>query len=380
MVTDNHYRWDFIGLSTDNKPTPDTSYKVVDGSTFYCSDTSKLYVWCKSQWYEKLPLGENGTAGQANSTYGGNDITNLYTIEELSNKVSSGDFSGLHIGDYITKKVKVGANTEREEDFVIAGFDYWYGVGDQGNGLTTHHLLMIPKKSFYETMKMNDTNTTTGGYYGSQAHGIASTDYTAGSGGALTSIVADYTTFLESDLGTADDTYTFTRNASGKWEYNSTEVGDNLSTYGVSYSGTPVEGDTIAVTFAKGYLEPYRDAIYNAFGKSHILKHRAYQSISTSSSAWHYSYVELMNECMIYGCKIQTNNNYGEMIAPIQLPYFSMCPNERIARRGNAGSRSSAWLSSINSVTSFCSVASTGSAGYNGASNAAAVRPYFLFG
>lgn len=53
MVTDNHYRWDFIGLSTDDKPTPATSEKVVDGSTFYCSDNSKLYVYCKDQWYEK---------------------------------------------------------------------------------------------------------------------------------------------------------------------------------------------------------------------------------------------------------------------------------------------------------------------------------------
>ena len=320
-----------------------------------------------------------GTAGGANATFGGVNLTDKYTIEELSAKVQSGDFSGLHIGDYITKKVKVGANTEREEDFVIAGFDYWYGVGDQGNGLTTHHLLMIPKNGFYETMKMNDTNTTAGGYYGSQAHGIVSTAYTAGTGGALTSIVADYTTFLESDLGAEDGTYTFTRNASGKWEYDSTEVGANLSTYGVSYSGTPVEGDTIAVTFAKGYLEPYRDAIYTAFGKSHILKHRTYQSTSTSAGAWHYSYVELMNECMVYGCKIQANNNFGDMIAPIQLPYFSMCPNERIAHRGKGGSRSSAWLSSISSGSNFCAVLTGGHAGTSNASTAHVVRPYFLF-
>lgn len=45
-------RWDFIGLSTDSKPTA-TSNKVVDGSTFYEADTSKLYIWCKDQWYEK---------------------------------------------------------------------------------------------------------------------------------------------------------------------------------------------------------------------------------------------------------------------------------------------------------------------------------------
>lgn len=55
-----HYRWDFIGLSTDTKPTPQTSEKVVNGSTFYCSDTSKLYVWCNSEWYEKTATGGGG--------------------------------------------------------------------------------------------------------------------------------------------------------------------------------------------------------------------------------------------------------------------------------------------------------------------------------
>lgn len=62
MVT-QHYRWDFIGLSTDEKPTPATSEKVVDGSTFYCSDTSKLYVYCTDDWYERKPLGGGGGGG-----------------------------------------------------------------------------------------------------------------------------------------------------------------------------------------------------------------------------------------------------------------------------------------------------------------------------
>lgn len=55
-----HYRWDFIGLSTDTKPTPATSEKVVDGSTFYCSDNSKLYVFYKDTWYEKTVSGGGG--------------------------------------------------------------------------------------------------------------------------------------------------------------------------------------------------------------------------------------------------------------------------------------------------------------------------------
>lgn len=49
-------KWDFIGLSTDVKPTPANSNKVVDGSTFYEADTSKLYIWTRTQWYEKTSL------------------------------------------------------------------------------------------------------------------------------------------------------------------------------------------------------------------------------------------------------------------------------------------------------------------------------------
>ena len=62
-MVNNHYRWDFIGLSTDEKPTSETSEKVVNGSTFYCSDTSKLYVYCDGTWYERKALGGGGGGG-----------------------------------------------------------------------------------------------------------------------------------------------------------------------------------------------------------------------------------------------------------------------------------------------------------------------------
>lgn len=71
-MVEQHYRWDFIGLSTDVKPTPATSEKVVNGSTFYCSDNSKLYVWYKTQWYEKTATGGGGTSYTAGD---GIDIT-----------------------------------------------------------------------------------------------------------------------------------------------------------------------------------------------------------------------------------------------------------------------------------------------------------------
>lgn len=51
MVSDSKYRWDFIGLSTDEKPT--TGEHVTDGSTFYEANTSKLFFFYKGTWYEK---------------------------------------------------------------------------------------------------------------------------------------------------------------------------------------------------------------------------------------------------------------------------------------------------------------------------------------
>ena len=85
-----HYRWDFIGLSTDTKPTPETSEKVVDGSTFYCSDTSKLYVYCKNNWYEKVVEGGGGGTSDFDELsnrpkYNGTAMTGETNIPEVPN-------------------------------------------------------------------------------------------------------------------------------------------------------------------------------------------------------------------------------------------------------------------------------------------------------
>lgn len=83
MVATIHYRWDFIGLSTQEKPTPETSDKVVDGSTFYSSDDSKLYVWYKDQWYERKALGEGSGGG---STINVVQTTGESTTDVMSQK------------------------------------------------------------------------------------------------------------------------------------------------------------------------------------------------------------------------------------------------------------------------------------------------------
>lgn len=88
-----HYRWDFIGLSTDEKPTKSNSEKVTDGSTYYCSDNSKLYVWYKDQWYEKTVSG-GGTYElpiASAETLGGVKIGNNLTINSETGVLDAQD-------------------------------------------------------------------------------------------------------------------------------------------------------------------------------------------------------------------------------------------------------------------------------------------------
>ena len=97
-----HYRWDFIGLSTDEKPTPATSEKVVDGSTFYCSDNSKLYVFCKDQWYEKTATGGGGSSINVVQTTGTSteDVMSQNAVTEALASAGGGGAIELTADDY----------------------------------------------------------------------------------------------------------------------------------------------------------------------------------------------------------------------------------------------------------------------------------------
>lgn len=108
MVT-QHYRWDFIGLSSYDKPTPETSEKVVDGSTYYEADTSKLYVYYKDTWYEKTATGGGG----------GGDITVVQTTGDSTTDVMSQNATTSMIySDPLTRtKVQLGQSSNTAGDY-----------------------------------------------------------------------------------------------------------------------------------------------------------------------------------------------------------------------------------------------------------------------
>lgn len=72
--------------------------------------------------------------------------------------IQNGTFDGLFLGDYWAIN---------GVDYIIAAFDYWLNTGDLA--CPKHHVVVIPRNQLY-TYKFNPTNTTEGGYVGSDLY------------------------------------------------------------------------------------------------------------------------------------------------------------------------------------------------------------------
>lgn len=107
-------------------------------------------------------------AGFHNSIYRGKFLGTSITAEQYA-QISAGTFDDMFIGDYWTIPTTFGSTT-KNVDYVIAGFDYWWNVGDSYPQTTNkHHIVLVPRDVLY-TASMNDTNTTAGGYIGSKMY------------------------------------------------------------------------------------------------------------------------------------------------------------------------------------------------------------------
>lgn len=95
-----------------------------------------------------------GNAGSHNSIFRGKNLGTQVTNAQYQ-AIQAGTFDDLYIGDYWV----IGGVT-----WLIAGFDYYYGCGD--TAFNKHHAVIVPLSPLYEH-KMNETNTTDGGYVGS---------------------------------------------------------------------------------------------------------------------------------------------------------------------------------------------------------------------
>ena len=96
-------------------------------------------------------------AGAHNAVYRGKFLGNTVTTAQYA-AIKAGTFDNLYIGDYWTIS---GVN------YRIAAFDYFLHNGD--TECTDHHVVLVPDACLYNAV-MNSSNTTTGGYIGSEMY------------------------------------------------------------------------------------------------------------------------------------------------------------------------------------------------------------------
>ena len=152
--------------------------------------------------------------------------------------------------------------------------------------------------------------------------------------------------------------------------------GGTLYTHEMNDSNTTEGGYVGSKMYTEG-LAQAKSMISSAFG-GHVVTHRRYLSNATSNGqasagVWVDSDIELMNEAMVYGGRVNGSAVYGLYdigIEKAQLPLFRH-------RHDLIGIRSSWWLRDVCSASYFASVTTYGYAYRSYAANANGVRPAF---
>lgn len=265
------------------------------------------------------------------------DITSYVTDGTLWKRLNGTNgfklFEDLRVGDYIKMSRPISAY-ERTGQYqitgsqyvTIAGIDTLMYKGDQGSGINYHHLVMVPGQGFGGTQhfgrsRMNATNTTAGGYVGSEMNAttigaVASSGSTAATASINQQLYAEFGTHLKTIRAL---------------------LSNGINTSGVNRYGTA-------------------DGCANNW-------------------AWTSVQAVLLSEIECYGSIVWSSSGYDTGEANKQLPLFAYSESARNNRSAYY------WLKDVASAVRFCLSNNYGSSGNNGASSAGSyVRPRFVIG
>lgn len=222
--------------------SPAMSGKVdkVQGKGLSAEDFTAMYkAWIDVSMLS--PINHNGI-------YRGKDLTDVYTIDQMYDMNHAGTFDDLFLGDYFTKSITTDIMTRFTDvefesgttyyemggedpttrtwtvtedatpqsgktyatkltktenvTLMFAGFNYYYNIGT--SALATPNSILIPRGAgFATTAKMNSTNTTAGGYYGSDMHQITLPCYAKSIKSALNNHLLSHWTWLTTTVNTS---------------------------------------------------------------------------------------------------------------------------------------------------------------------------------
>lgn len=262
------------------------------------------------------------------------DITSYYNDGSLWKRLNGTGgyslFEDIYVGDYFKMSRAISApnpdaslQLTGSQYVTIAGIDSLYGNGDS-NPVTYHHLVMVPGQGFGGTQhfgrsRMNPTNTTVGGYKGSEMN---------------------------------------------------TKVIGNVATAGSTSAGATINQQLFAEFGSR--LKTTRELVSKAINAS------GYNRFGTSggcSNDWEWISAQaiLLSEVELYGSIVWSSSAYDTGNANHQLELF------RHSKQAVNNRSAWFWLKDVASASTFCDCGSRGDANDSGASNAGSyVRPRFV--
>lgn len=257
------------------------------------------------------------------------DNTGKYTLTQLHNLVTAGDFSDIYIGDII--KVNMAATTytpsggssttaaAQDVEWIVMGINRYLHRGSTSNGRTKleqNHLILVPKDCFNTKAHANPTNTTSGGFAGSDLY---------------TNILPAYVTNISNSLG--------------------------------------------------GYIIQYQQRFSDQVNESTASSAYSAKTGAASHSEWMPAYVHLMGVEEVMGTNSWLSSGYSLCGFPTQLPGFRLNPSLIYKKLLPTDSAYQSWWT-ITDVwnTSFARISESGSSYYQDASAELGVVPKVLFG
>ncbi|MBR0204317.1 MAG: hypothetical protein IJQ56_08135 [Synergistaceae bacterium] len=199
----------------------------------------------------------DGGAGLHNSIFRGKNLGTSVTSEQWA-QIQAGTFKDMYIGDYWVVTVPAGtyngtSYSARDIKFRIADFNYWLNTYQSRSFLATPHIVLVPDEPLYNA-KMNDTNTTEGGYYGSKM---------------FTTYLADAKTIINNAFGANHilSHYDYYTNAvtsgvpsGATWQANTVDIMSERMVYGAKVYGQMPNGNNLSGfhTVCKSQLNLFR--------------------------------------------------------------------------------------------------------------------------
>lgn len=172
-LTDGTVTWKVItisGMISDAITSAITANNKIHQTT----DSSKITDW--SQAVKSSVISEDiksellkvvlpSTSAAHNSIYRGKDLTEYWDSGEMSTAIEAGTFDDIFPGDYIIKSVTINGTAYNNIKWTVGDLDYHLHRGDTET--TTHHVVLYPETNL-GIARMNASDTTSGGYQGSE--------------------------------------------------------------------------------------------------------------------------------------------------------------------------------------------------------------------